>query len=222
MSRRGTLFLCSLVLAGCQLVSGLDDLHVGTGGAGGAGGGSTTDTTSTTTATTNTTTGSSCGMPADTCAAADCAGNCESNVCKVSCPDGANVCDNPPADDDLPCVFMGKDAACEFDCSPPTPTTGAGGGVPFGSCAGRTIKCPPNHRCDVVCTGMGACVDMTVECPIGDAPCTLTCSDAACSDATTKLVCGGGLCQADCSMTQPPQIDQTTHNPCQVVDNCHL
>ncbi|HEY5928553.1 MAG TPA: hypothetical protein VIV11_42995 [Kofleriaceae bacterium] len=65
-----------------------------------------------------------------------------------------------------------------------------------GACNDRTVTCPENYACEVVCTGLDSCDTSTIVCPARYA-CNVACSAYdSCGDV--KLECGSGSCGMTC------------------------
>jgi hypothetical protein len=75
-------------------------------------------------------------------------------------------------------------SVCRIECGP-------------SSCNDRTLTCPPDFACEIVCTGLDACDTTVIECPTQYA-CTVACSDYdSCGDVTLR--CGSGSCAMTCN-----------------------
>ena len=196
------LWLGLVTLAGCQILSGLDDLQSGetvssnasssasSGGSGGEGEG-----------------GEGEGGEAEDCMPAPqpqpcmmgppqgCTGLCVENACLLDCGGGmpAPGCDlcttpNPPqgcqnVDNGItqcgPSEFA---SACLVTCS--------------GDCSGE-IRCPIGEgvACSIDCATPNSCANTVIKC--GDGPCTVFCQQDAC-DSTTQVICGSDHCDVSC------------------------
>ncbi|NUP13247.1 MAG: hypothetical protein HOW73_44980 [Polyangiaceae bacterium] len=209
--------LFSLSFAGCQLLSGLDDLHAdgaptssSTGGGGGTAGGPS-----------NGGGGAGQGGGSPECpipqeaecmpeAQDGCAGECTNgSTCLIECPGDSMFCETAPVDDLLPCYnyqMSPTQMNCEFDCGANEGTGGVGGAgtpPPPGACADRTIECPKGpNQCKVDCHD-GGCVDATIQC--GDGPCIVNCTMGGCGNTTVN--CGKNACIVNCSMSMPPTVN---------------
>jgi len=65
------------------------------------------------------------------------------------------------------------------------------------SCNDRTLTCPPDFACEIVCNGLDACDTTTITCPEMYA-CSVACTAYdACGDV--NLHCGLGTCSMTCN-----------------------
>lgn len=199
------LWLGLVTLAGCQVLSGLDDLKSGetasssvsssatSGGSGGEGGEGEG--------------GEGEGGEEEECMPAPvpqpcmmgppqgCTGNCVDSACFLDCGEttpspGCDVCSTPMqpqgcqnVDNGITqCGPSGYDSACFVTCN--------------GSCSGE-IRCPigAGVACNIDCVEPNSCANTIIKC--GDGPCTVVCQQDAC-DSTTEVVCGGDHCDVNC------------------------
>jgi hypothetical protein len=221
--------LSFFVLAGCQLISGLNELHEGSGGgaaggpvgAGGTGAMGAGGTPMGGGPMGGNGTGGMCGVPpSDECEQmiGKCNGMCDpvTHACVIHCPtDG--VCTMPPMPDDIPCNdIMNRDlnTDCVYQCPSPDDAVPIGGSTSEdGTCVGRRILCPHHNHCDVRCDQFdGACFGATIICGEDGGDCTVHCENGGCDDATT-IVCGPGPCNVTCTAGSNTKV-QTSQMPC--------
>jgi len=121
-------------------------------------------------------------------------------------PPGAATC--PAA-----CTECLAGNVCRIDCT-------------AGACNDRTVSCPPDYACDIVCHGLDACDTSIIQCPsryacsvscssydacgdvslrCGSGACTLACTGAGASDSCggASVTCGAGLCRVTCEGQSP-------------------
>ncbi len=177
-------------VAGCQFVSGLDDLEVGEGGASSQ---TTTTSTGTSTGMATGTTGTTMGLcpqpKGGPCLDVPCKGACAGDLCQV-CGDGDASCAVDLGK--LRCAFNNiENFDCEFLCGQ-------------GRCQDKTIHCPADADCIVRCALPGACAGTTIEC--GTGLCQVHCAMGGC--AGSQLLCGAGKCEVICPdmMEAPPAL----------------
>lgn len=74
------------------------------------------------------------------------------------------------------------------------------------SCDTSTIKCPTRYACTVDCTSYDACGDVTLQCGTGS--CSMTCNGPSESCGGSLIDCGtGGDCKATCNGASGPAMD---------------
>ena len=108
------------------------------------------------------------------------------------------------------------DNICHIDCGP-------------GMCNDRTVTCPEDYACEIVCSGLDSCDTSTIVCPkkyactvdctlydscgdmklqCGSASCGITCNGPTESCGGAAIDCGiGGDCKATCNGTSGPTLD---------------
>lgn len=206
---RSFLFSASL-LCGCQLVSGLSDLHEAGGrpGGGGAGtGGAGSGASNVGGASGAGDVGGAGGAGGETClagaqggcstSAPGCPGMCVStSTCALHCDSNpSGFCADESMQNHPMSCGAESDADCEIFCASPYCDNGVAGinnvgqslhvaCMGAGACKG-VIAC--TGPCTVDC-GMGGCVDVTVNCADGY-PCTVSCDPSS-----TVTVNGAGPC----------------------------
>lgn len=206
---RGAIALALLSMAvGCQMVSGLDDLEEGSGGAGTTASGTTASTGGT-----STTSGPMCPLVTNTACTMGpmlCEGACVTgDLCKVTCPSDpicAGAMSNPM---DLPCQNpMSGKTSCEFQCN--------AGATP--NCSSKRILCPQTGgNCKVICDGDGACNMTEIACGAGG--CDVECHQGGCMGTT--VTCGEGPCRITCPGAMGPTKPTVNPGPsCAVQDEC--
>lgn len=130
---------------------------------------------------------------------------------------GPCVADPTPPGGSCPSVCTSCDGGvCRIECA-------------AGACADKTLACPENFACEIVCDGLDACDTSTVECPAkyacnvtctsldscgdlqlkcGKGSCGMTCNGPTESCVGSLIDCGtGGDCKATCSGTSGPTLD---------------
>ncbi len=202
--------------AGCQYVSGLDDLESGAGGATGGTSGATTSVTAASTNSSGPSTGpttTSTGMcndvpggpclPGNQMGCTGAADGCVGTECQVTC-NGTT--------DDPGCNIGGG-----IGCGPPGSTYDCKILCTASGCGSKTIACNNGMgaTCTVRCEGAGACDGTTIQC--GTDGCNLECVDGGCTPST-ELLCGAGPCNVACMNN--PQAPMVTGPSCALDNGC--
>ncbi len=206
----------SLGVAGCQALTGLDDLETGPS-AGTGGGGTTTGATTATTgggssSTSSASTAGGGGAATSSSSSGGGGNDCPAPIAPTACSTGPMLCPGICVAPDTCAVACGQSPGCNLPppngntvaCGPPT--SGYACEITcLGACAGKTIECPASAPCEVMCNAPGSCFGATITCH--DGPCHVTCNAGAC-DGSTQLNCGTQECVATCagasSLSVPP------------------
>src|SRR5262249_5507054 len=98
---------------------------------------------------------------------------------------GPCVADPAPPGGQCPAICTScTGTTCHIECGP-------------AGCSDRTIECPPDFACELVCSRLDSCDTPTVHCPDAYA-CTVACTDYdSCGDM--MLRCGKGSCAITCN-----------------------